>query len=104
MKDKKLSDWAHFCGGDSELDAKQSTINKNPVQKLAVVVSEDFRAVFIDTIRELEEGGEGGGGGTRAFGMQYAGIACKLSKSVTGNGNHAIMSSGVEAGEHLEIE
>ncbi|KAI2495779.1 hypothetical protein MHU86_18754 [Fragilaria crotonensis] len=70
FKDKVLSDWAHVCGGDSELDAEQSAIYKNPVQKLAVVVSGDFGAVFIDTIGELEEGGEGGGGGNRAFGMQ----------------------------------
>ncbi|KAI2494041.1 hypothetical protein MHU86_20484 [Fragilaria crotonensis] len=33
FKDKVLSDWAHVCGGDSELDAEQSAIYKNPVQK-----------------------------------------------------------------------
>jgi hypothetical protein len=44
---------------------------KNPIQKLAVVVSGDFGAVFIDTIGELtEQGEEGGGGGNRALGMQ----------------------------------
>jgi hypothetical protein len=73
VKEKVLSDcWAHVCGGDSMLDAEQSAIYKNPIQKLTVVVSGDFGAVFIDTIEELaEQGGEGGGGGTtRALGMQ----------------------------------
>ena len=35
VKEKVLSDcWAHVCGGDSMLDAEQSAIYKNPLQKL----------------------------------------------------------------------
>ena len=55
VKEKVLSDWAHVCVGDSELDAEQCAIYKNPMQKLAVVVSGDVGAVFIDTIGELAE-------------------------------------------------
>ena len=62
VRDKVLSDWAHVCGGDSELDAEQIAMYKNPNQKLAAVVSGDFGAVFIYTIGKLEHGGEGGGG------------------------------------------
>jgi hypothetical protein len=70
VKEEVLSDWAHVCGGDSDLDVEQSAMYKNPIQKLAVVVSGDFGAVFIDTIGELEQGDEGVAGGNRALGMQ----------------------------------
>jgi hypothetical protein len=81
VKEKVLSDWAHICVGDSVLGAEQSTINKNPIQQLAVVVSADFGAVFIDAIGELAEQGKeaGGGGTTRALGWNK-GITSKLSK------------------------
>jgi len=70
VKEEVLSDWAHVCGGDSDLNVEQSAMYKNPIQKLAVVVSGDFGAVFIDTIGELEQGDEGVAGGNRALGMQ----------------------------------
>ena len=47
VKEEVLSDWAHVCGGDSDLDVEQSGMYKNPIQKLAVVVSGDFGAVFL---------------------------------------------------------
>jgi hypothetical protein len=50
VKEKVLSDWAHLCVSNLESDAEQCAINKNPIQKVAVVLSGDFGAVFIDTI------------------------------------------------------
>jgi hypothetical protein len=72
VKENVLSDWAHLCVSNSESDAEQCAIYKNSIQKLAVALSGDFGAVFIDTIGKLaEQGEEGGGGGTtRALGMQ----------------------------------
>ena len=32
FNDYVLSDWAHVCGGDSKLDAEQSSMYKNPTQ------------------------------------------------------------------------
>ena len=85
-KQKVLFDWAYICVGDSELDAEQSAIYKNPLQKLAVVVSGEFGAAFIDMIiGELaEQGEEGGGGGTttRALGMQ--GSQANFQNQLTG--------------------
>jgi hypothetical protein len=58
VKGQVLSDWAHvLCGGDLDVDG--TDVHTNPIQKLAVVVSGNHGAVFIDTVEEME--GEGGG-------------------------------------------
>jgi hypothetical protein len=55
LKRKVLSEWEHVCGDgvDPEL---------NPIKQMAVVVSGDHEAVYIDTIGNLEEENAGGGG------------------------------------------
>ena len=68
VKDQVLSDWAHVCGGDLDVDG--TDVHKNPIQKLAVVVSGDHGAVFIDTVGEMEGEGGGGEGDTSRVGMQ----------------------------------
>ena len=77
VKDQVLSDWAHVCGGDSEMDVEENDVHKNPIQKLAVVVSGDHGAVFIDSIGEME----GEGGGDNRVGMQgsYANFRNQLT-------------------------
>jgi hypothetical protein len=64
LKDKVLADWAHVRGG-SEVDTPAPLIDNeeqesNPIQQVAVTVSGDHGAVFIDTIGDLE--GEGARG------------------------------------------
>ena len=48
VKDQVLLDWAHVCGGDLDVDG--TDVHKKPIQKLAVVVSGDHGALFIDTV------------------------------------------------------
>jgi hypothetical protein len=93
VKDQVLSDWAHVCGGDMDVDG--TDLHKNPIQKLAVVVSGDHGAVFIDTVGEME--GEGGcGKGDSRVGMQ--GSHANFRNQITGR--NAVMSIGIETGEH----
>jgi hypothetical protein len=66
VKDQVLSDWAHVCGGDLDVDG--TNVHKNPIQKLAVVVSGNHGAVFIDTVGEME-GESGGDKGDNRVGM-----------------------------------
>jgi hypothetical protein len=62
-----LSDWAHVCCRD--LDIYGTDVHKNTIQKLAVVVSGDHGALFINTVGEMD--GEGGGDkGDSRVGMQ----------------------------------
>ena len=53
VKDQVLLDWAHVCAGN--LEEGRTDVHRNSKQKLAVEVSDDHGAVFIDTV--------GGGGG-----------------------------------------
>lgn len=61
LKDKVLADWAHIRGG-SEVDTPAPPVldneehESNPIQQVAVNVSGDHGAVFIDTIGDLEQG------------------------------------------------
>jgi hypothetical protein len=60
LKDKVLADWAHIRGG-FEVDTPAPLIDNeeqesNPIQQVAVNVSGDHGAVFIDTIGDLEQG------------------------------------------------
>ncbi len=48
VNDQVLLDWAHVCGGNLDVDG--TDVHKNPIQKLAVVVSGDHGALFIDTV------------------------------------------------------
>ena len=65
LKEQVMSDWADVCG--TEFDT-ENEVHRNPIQQLAVTVSGDHGAVFIDVISEelQAEGGGGGGHGTNA--------------------------------------
>ncbi|KAI2492284.1 hypothetical protein MHU86_22256 [Fragilaria crotonensis] len=68
MKETVLADWAHVRGTNQHADADTPANNGrdndedeiNPIQQVAVTVSGDHGAVFIDTIGDLE--GEGARG------------------------------------------
>ncbi|KAI2497750.1 hypothetical protein MHU86_16745 [Fragilaria crotonensis] len=58
FKDKVLSDWAHVCGGDSELDAEQSAIYKNPVQNWRLrcrKILEQYSLIQLESWRRVEK-------------------------------------------------
>jgi hypothetical protein len=61
LKDKVLADWAHIRGG-FEVDTPAPPVldneeqESNPIQQVAVTVSGNYGAVFIDTIGNLEQG------------------------------------------------
>jgi hypothetical protein len=80
LKEQVMSDWADVCG--TEFDT-ENEVHRNPIQQLAVTVSGDHGAVFIDVISEelQAEGGGGGGHGTNAsVRNQLVGIqSCLLS-------------------------
>ena len=56
MKRDVLSEWEHVRGDDVDAEL-------NPIKQMAVVVSGDHGAVYIDTVGELEETNAGGAGG-----------------------------------------
>ena len=90
LKEQVLTDWAHVRG-DAEVpndagndDAEQDSIS--PIRQVAVTVSGDHGAVFIDTVGDLEAGGGaaavgGGGHGTNvSVRNQLIGVqSCLLS-------------------------
>jgi hypothetical protein len=55
LKQKVLSEWEHVRGDDVDAEL-------NPIKQMAVVVSGDHGAVYIDMIGNLEEENAGGGG------------------------------------------
>ena len=84
LKEQVMSDWADVCG--TEFDAENEEVHRNPIQQLAVTVSGDHGAMFIDVIsEELQTEGGGGGQGTNASVQnQLVGIQSCLLIATTG--------------------